>query len=71
MSDTRLITTPGWLIRINYWDGDVLDHKMRTELQARYEARTGSLEIRADIDVIKGVDVVACYRNGNDMYGVG
>ena len=66
---TNLVNTPGWFIRTNYWDDqDVIDRKVRGEAAGRSEAKRSSLELRADIDVIHGVDVVACYRNGQDLY---
>ena len=67
MSQINTIQTDGWFIRINYWDGDVLDRKMRGEKSAHESARTGSLDLKADIDVCHGVDVLATYRNGHEV----
>lgn len=68
MATLNLICTSGWFIRTNYWDQDVSDRKVRSEAQGRAEAQRASRILRADIDVIHGVDVVACYRDGKDLY---
>jgi hypothetical protein len=61
---TDITTTDGWFIRMNYDNGDVLDRQMRGEASACEAARTGSLEIKAEIDVCHGATVVATYRDG-------
>jgi hypothetical protein len=68
MATLNLVQTASWFIRCNYWDQDVTDRKVRSEEEGRAEAKRGSRELRADIDVIHGIDVVACYRDGKNLY---
>jgi hypothetical protein len=56
-----------WFIRINYWDGDVLDRNHRNESIARKEAARVSCEVRADVDVCHGADVLATFRAGQEV----
>ena len=67
MAQINTIQTEGWAIRINYWDGDVLDHGIPTENLARARAKSGSNELKADIDVCHGANVIATYRNGQEI----
>ena len=67
MAALNLTQTDGWFIRINYWDGDVLDQNMPVENVARGRARVASMSLKADVDVCHGASVVATYRNGAEM----
>ncbi len=53
-------------IRINYWDGDVLDRKLPANI-AHSEARKASEDLKADVDVCVGATVLATYRNGEAL----
>jgi hypothetical protein len=64
VSQTRLTDTRGWFTRINYADGDVLDHDYPSESIARQAARDGSCGIRGEIDVCHDAHVVATYARG-------
>ena len=63
----QLTHTDGWFVRINYWDGDVLDQNQSNEAIARHSAREASRNLKADVDVCRGATVVACYRNGAEV----
>ncbi len=67
MAIYNLTTTEGWSTRINYWDGDVLDHNRASEKIAREAAQQASSEIKADVDICHGAIVVATYRLGREV----
>lgn len=59
--------TEQWFTRINYWDGDVLDQQYASEALARAAAIEGSRNLKADIDVCHGANVLAVYRAGREI----
>jgi hypothetical protein len=62
----NLIETEGYSIRINYYDGDVLDQAVPNEAIGRSRARLASEELRAIVDLAHGATVLASYRDGQE-----